>query len=45
VRLLPGYAPSTVNMYDAYHVIENCEVVDNWPIVPRGPGHHGLANP
>jgi D-serine deaminase-like pyridoxal phosphate-dependent protein len=45
VRLLPGYAPSTVNMYDAYHVIENGEVVDIWPIVPRGPGHHGLANP
>ena len=45
VRLLPGYAPSTVNMYDAYHVIENGEVVDIWPIVPRGPGHHGLVSP
>jgi D-serine deaminase-like pyridoxal phosphate-dependent protein len=43
VQLLPGYAPSTVNMYDAYHVVENDEVVDIWPVVPRGPGHHGLT--
>jgi D-serine deaminase-like pyridoxal phosphate-dependent protein len=43
VQLLPGYAPSTVNMYDAYHVVEDNEVVDIWPVVPRGPGHHGLA--
>jgi D-serine deaminase-like pyridoxal phosphate-dependent protein len=43
VQLLPGYAPSTVNMYDAYHVVEDGTVVDIWPIVPRGPGHHGLA--
>jgi D-serine deaminase-like pyridoxal phosphate-dependent protein len=43
-RLLPGYAPSTVNMYDAYHVVEDGEVVDIWPIVPRGPGHLGLAD-
>ncbi len=45
VQLLPGYAPATVNMYDAYHVIEDDVVVDIWPIVPRGPGHHGLAYP
>jgi D-serine deaminase-like pyridoxal phosphate-dependent protein len=43
VRLIPGYAPSTVNLYDAYHVVENDEVVDVWPIVPRGPGHGGLG--
>jgi D-serine deaminase-like pyridoxal phosphate-dependent protein len=43
VQLLPGYAPSTVNMYDGFHVIEDGVVVDVWPIVPRGPGHHGLA--
>jgi len=43
VQLLPGYAPSTVNMYDAYHVVEDGQVVDIWPIIPRGPGHHGLA--
>jgi D-serine deaminase-like pyridoxal phosphate-dependent protein len=45
VALVPGYSPSTVNWYDAYHVIHDDAVVDIWPIVPRGPGHHGLANP
>lgn len=43
LELLVGYAPSTVNLYDAYHVVEDGRVVDIWPIVPRGPGHHGLA--
>lgn len=43
VQLLPGYAPSTVNIYDAFHVIDGDVVVDIWPVVPRGPGHHGLA--
>lgn len=42
VELIPGYAPSTVNLYDAYHVTEDGRVVDIWPIVPRGPGHCGL---
>jgi D-serine deaminase-like pyridoxal phosphate-dependent protein len=42
VELIPGYAPSTVNLYDAYHVVENNVVVDIWPITPRGPGHCGL---
>jgi D-serine deaminase-like pyridoxal phosphate-dependent protein len=43
VQLLPGYAPSTVNIYDCFHVIEDGVVIDVWPVVPRGPGHHGLA--
>ena len=43
VALVPGYSPSTVNWYDAYHVIQDGVVVDIWPIIPRGPGHHGLA--
>jgi D-serine deaminase-like pyridoxal phosphate-dependent protein len=43
VTLIPGYAPSTVNLYDAYHVVENDEVVDIWPVLPRGPGHGGLG--
>jgi len=38
VELIPGYAPTTVNLYDAYHVVENGVVVDIWPILPRGPG-------
>lgn len=43
VALVPGYSPGTINFYDAYHVVEDDVVVDVWPIVPRGPGHHGLA--
>ena len=42
VELVPGYAPGTVNWYDAYHVIEGDQVVDIWPVIPRGPGHGGL---
>jgi D-serine deaminase-like pyridoxal phosphate-dependent protein len=42
VELLPGYAATTVNMYDVYHVVSEGVVVDIWPIVPRGPGM-GLA--
>ena len=42
VELLPGYAPATVNWYDAYHVVEGDRVVDIWPVIPRGPGHGGL---
>jgi D-serine deaminase-like pyridoxal phosphate-dependent protein len=43
VALVPGYSPSTVNCYDAYHVIRDGTVTDIWPVIPRGPGHHGLA--
>jgi D-serine deaminase-like pyridoxal phosphate-dependent protein len=42
VELVPGYAPGTVNWYDAYHVIEGDRVIDIWPVIPRGPGHGGL---
>lgn len=42
VRLVPGYAPATVNMYDNYYVIAEGQVVDVWPVFPRGPGHNGL---
>jgi D-serine deaminase-like pyridoxal phosphate-dependent protein len=45
VAVIPGYSPSTVNAYDAYHVVEGDRVVDIWPVIPRGPGHHGLAAP
>jgi D-serine deaminase-like pyridoxal phosphate-dependent protein len=43
VALVPGYSPSTVNAFDVFHVIEDETVVDIWPVIPRGPGHHGLA--
>ena len=42
-ELIPGYAPTTVNLYDAYHVVEKGVVSDIWPIIPRGPGHGGLS--
>jgi D-serine deaminase-like pyridoxal phosphate-dependent protein len=42
VTLVPGYSPTTVNLYDAYHVVEDDRVVDIWPVIPRGPGHQGL---
>ena len=35
VRLMPGYAPTTVNLYDCYFVVEDDEVVDVWPIRGR----------
>jgi D-serine deaminase-like pyridoxal phosphate-dependent protein len=44
VPLVPGYSPSTVNWYDAYHVVQDDVVVDIWPIIPRGPGHHGISD-
>jgi D-serine deaminase-like pyridoxal phosphate-dependent protein len=42
VEFIPGYAPTTVNLYDAFHVIEDNVVTDIWPIIPRGPGHLGI---
>jgi len=44
VRLIPGYSPSTVNWYDAFHVVEDGVVTDIWPVIPRGPGHQGLIH-
>jgi D-serine deaminase-like pyridoxal phosphate-dependent protein len=41
-ELIPGYTPSTINLYDAYHVVESGRVTDIWPIIPRGPGHIGM---
>jgi D-serine deaminase-like pyridoxal phosphate-dependent protein len=41
LSLVPGYSPGTVNWYDAYHVLEDDVVIDIWPVIPRGPGHHG----
>jgi D-serine deaminase-like pyridoxal phosphate-dependent protein len=35
VTLVPGYAPTTVNLFAAYHVVEDGEVVDVWPVLAR----------
>lgn len=43
LRMVPGYAPATVNMHDFYYVVEDDQVVDVWPVFPRGPGHNGLV--
>jgi 3-hydroxy-D-aspartate aldolase len=43
VHVLPGYLPSTINAFDAYLVTHGDTVVDVWPVLPRGPGHHGIA--
>lgn len=43
MEFIPGYAPTTVNLYDAYHVVENGVVTDIWPIIPRGAGHGGIV--
>lgn len=42
LRMIPGYAPGTVNLYDAYYVVDDERVLDVWPVFPRGPGHNGL---
>ncbi len=43
VALVPGYSPTTVNWYDVFHVVRDHVVVDIWPVIPRGPGGHGLG--
>jgi D-serine deaminase-like pyridoxal phosphate-dependent protein len=43
-EFIPGYAPTTVNLYDVYHVVENNVVVDIWPVFPRGAGHCGILS-
>jgi D-serine deaminase-like pyridoxal phosphate-dependent protein len=35
VRLVPDYAPTTVNLFGAFHVVEDGRVTDVWPVVGR----------
>ena len=35
IELSPGYAPTTVNLYDMYYVVDDDRVVDVWPILGR----------
>jgi len=37
-EILPGYAPTTVNLHDVFHVVEANVVTDIWPVDPRGSG-------
>ena len=43
LSVIPGYAPGTVNLFDAYLVTSEGTVIDIWPIVPRGAGPYGLG--
>ena len=35
VRVVPGYSPTTVNLYDVYFVAADDQVIDVWPIAGR----------
>jgi D-serine deaminase-like pyridoxal phosphate-dependent protein len=35
---MAGYGPTTVNLHDAFHVVENDVVTQIWPVTPRGAG-------
>jgi D-serine deaminase-like pyridoxal phosphate-dependent protein len=37
-EVIAGYGPTTVNLYDVFHVLEGDVVTDIWPVIPRGPG-------
>ncbi|MCI0625263.1 MAG: DSD1 family PLP-dependent enzyme [Acidobacteria bacterium] len=42
VEVIPSYCPTTVNLHDVYHVVENGVVEEIWPILARGPGRGGI---
>ncbi|HEY3904593.1 MAG TPA: alanine racemase [Streptosporangiaceae bacterium] len=42
VRLICGYAPTTVNLHDVMFAVSGDRVVDVWPVFPRGPQHCGF---
>ncbi|MDX6687986.1 MAG: D-threonine aldolase [Baekduia sp.] len=37
-EVMAGYGPTTVNLHDVFHVVEDGVVTDIWPVTPRGPG-------
>ncbi len=42
VEVVPGYCPTTVNLHEVYHVIEDDTVVDIWPVLTPGTGRGAL---
>ena len=45
-RVLHVGSLSRVEGEGALHLsLRDGTVTDIWPIIPRGPGHHGIANP
>ena len=57
VALVPGYSPTTVNWYDAYHVVQDgssstsgpssraAPAITGWPASPVSPGRHARSRP
>lgn len=43
VELVVGYCGGTVNLHDAYRVVEDGVVVDAWPVIARGTGFDAAA--
>lgn len=37
-EVMGGYGPTTVNLHEVFHIIEDGVVTDIWPINPRGSG-------
>jgi D-serine deaminase-like pyridoxal phosphate-dependent protein len=37
-EVMGGYGPTTVNLHDVFHVVEDDVVTDIWPVTPRGAG-------
>jgi D-serine deaminase-like pyridoxal phosphate-dependent protein len=37
-EVMGGYGPTTVNLHDVFHVVEDGVVTGIWPVSPRGPG-------
>lgn len=35
LELIAGYSPTTVNLHDAFFVVEDGQVTDLWPVLPR----------
>lgn len=41
VELIPSYCPTTINLHDVFHVVQDGVVIDVWPVLARGPGRGG----
>jgi D-serine deaminase-like pyridoxal phosphate-dependent protein len=42
-EVMAGYGPTTVNLHDVFHVVEDGVVTDIWPVNPRGAGPSAFA--
>lgn len=42
-EVMAGYGPTTVNLHEVFHVIEDGVVTDVWPVNPRGAGPPSVA--